>query len=215
MSRILPLRSEVRLDDEREPNILDIGHEDADTVFSALSSTTARKVLTTLHEEPQTASDLARALDTTLQNIQYHVGNLSDTDLIEVVDTWYSEQGKEMKVYSPSDSPMVLFAGPSSVERLRDTLVGLLGIGLLLGLSVLASRTLAERLFLPSEGSDQLPPVSGDTLPGNGETSVLEELPLLLDPAVVFVLGGLTALVLVGLWWSYRRFTFTEPSVLK
>lgn len=131
MSSIFPIRETVSLDTEREPRLVDLDEETADEVFEALASRTTRKIFLGLHETPQTASDLAKETDTTVQNAQYHLGKLVDAELIEVVDTWYSERGSEMKVYAPKDESLVLFAGRDkqhSLRRLLNRVVGVFGM---------------------------------------------------------------------------------------
>ncbi|MGM0716118.1 MAG: ArsR/SmtB family transcription factor [Halobacteriota archaeon] len=80
-------------------------------LLAALSSETARRILATLHEEPAPPGELADRVDTSLQNAQYHLAKLEDAGAIEVVGTAYSEKGREMSIYGPADSPLVIFAG--------------------------------------------------------------------------------------------------------
>jgi DNA-binding transcriptional ArsR family regulator len=84
-----------------------------------------------LHEEPAPPSQLAERVDTSLQNAQYHLGNLKDAGAVEVIDTAYSEKGREMDVYAPADRPLVIFAGGEEQSRgLRQALTDLLtGVG--------------------------------------------------------------------------------------
>jgi len=138
MSSIFPLRETVT-PREREPRLVDLDEETADEVFDALSSQTTRRIFLTLHQSPQTASDLADATDTSVQNVQYHLGKLDDADLVEVVDTWYSERGTEMKVYAPKDDSLVLFAGRDKQSTLRSLLNRVAGIfTVLVPISILA-----------------------------------------------------------------------------
>ena len=146
MSRLLPFKTNVE-PDEGEPRVLSIDDDAADDVFSALSSQTARDILAALYEEPRTASDLADAADTSLQNARYHLDNLQESGLVEVVDTWYSSRGTEMKVYAPSDASVVMFAGDDSTgPTLRQALGRLVG-----GVGVLSLASLfVQRVFSPS-----------------------------------------------------------------
>lgn len=140
MSSIFPIRDTVTPDNDREPRLVDLDGDTADEVFEALSSGTTREIFLSLHRNPQTASDLAEATDTSVQNAQYHLGKLSDAELVEVVDTWYSERGTEMKVYAPRDDSLVLFAGRDKQRTLRNLLDRVVGIfTLLLPVSVLAA----------------------------------------------------------------------------
>ncbi|MFC7071985.1 ArsR/SmtB family transcription factor [Halovenus rubra] len=139
MSSIFPIREKVSLDREPEPRLVDLDEETADEVFEALASSTTRKIFLELHNQPQTASDLAEVTETSVQNVQYHLEKLEDVDLVEVVDTWYSERGSEMKVYAPEDESLVLFAGrdkQSAFRRLLNRFAGLFAV--LLPPSILA-----------------------------------------------------------------------------
>lgn len=127
MSSIFPIREKVSLDREPEPRLVDLDEDTADEVFEALASTTTRKIFLELHNQPQTASDLAEVTETSVQNVQYHLEKLTDVELVEVVDTWYSERGSEMKVYAPQDESLVLFAGRdkrSAFRRLLNRFAG-------------------------------------------------------------------------------------------
>ncbi|WP_058364998.1 ArsR/SmtB family transcription factor [Haloparvum sedimenti] len=141
MSRLLPSPPDLSLGD-RDPRVVGVEDEDADELIAALSSETARNALTALHDQPATTSELADELDTSLQNVQYHLGNLREADLVEVVDTVYSEKGREMSVYAPADEPLVLFAGRSTDSGgLKTALKRLLGGYGILGLAALAAQS--------------------------------------------------------------------------
>ncbi|WP_434523049.1 ArsR/SmtB family transcription factor [Halorubrum sp. AS12] len=81
-----------------------------------MSSDTSRAVFRHVTEEPQTATDLAQKLDTSVQGVTYHLDNLCDAGLIDVLDTCYSEKGREMDVYGPAEQPYLVFLGMSSDE---------------------------------------------------------------------------------------------------
>lgn len=97
--------------DDHDPPAECVQLRDADAVFDALTAKTARDILAELHEEPTTASALADRLDTTVQNTTHHLGSLEAANLVTAVDTWYSEQGREMDVYAPTSGPLVVLAG--------------------------------------------------------------------------------------------------------
>lgn len=86
-------------------------------ILQSLSSETAQAILGILHDEPGTASDIADAVDTSLQNAHYHLDKLSESGLVEPVDTWYSEKGKEMTVYALSTEELVIQFGIDHEER--------------------------------------------------------------------------------------------------
>ncbi|MFC6793203.1 helix-turn-helix domain-containing protein [Halobaculum halobium] len=98
---------------------------DAGEVVEALTSETARAILGRITESPAPASDLAEALDISVQNASYHLDQLAEVDVVEVVDRWYSKRGREMKVYGPANTPLVIVAGRSvdeaAIERMMTT----------------------------------------------------------------------------------------------
>lgn len=128
MADLLPSTSDASGPASDEPRVVGVDSEDADELLAALSSRTARQVLATLHDDPSTPSAVASAVDTSLQNAQYHLEKLEDAGVIEVVDTVYSEKGREMRVYAPSDRALVVVAGrQEETTGLRTTLKRLLG----------------------------------------------------------------------------------------
>jgi predicted ArsR family transcriptional regulator len=110
-------------EDENHPDVLTIDDEMTDEVLSSVSSETARRILTSVHDTPKIPIDLAEELDTTTQNIRYHLDNLEDAGLVEVGDICYSEKGREMYVYEPSDAPsMLVFGKETDTTRMRKVL---------------------------------------------------------------------------------------------
>lgn len=95
---------------ETEPEVVGLDQATSD-IFSVLKSETARALLLELYEEPTVASDLADRVGTSLQNTQYHLNNLQNASLVEIVGTWYSSKGKEMNVYAPANGPLTLVIG--------------------------------------------------------------------------------------------------------
>jgi len=110
-----PVGESVTSDPDRRTVSLD----EADDILDSLTSDTARAVLMALHENPNTASDLAGQIDTSIQNIQHHLNQLQAAELVEVADTWYSEKGREMKVYVLATDPIVIHAGESQQRSPR------------------------------------------------------------------------------------------------
>jgi DNA-binding transcriptional ArsR family regulator len=137
MSRLLPFQSDAEVPEDRAPRVVDLDGEDAEKVFGALSSDTARAIFKALHEEPMTASDVADAVDSSIQNVRYHLENLTDAGLVTVVDTWYSSRGNEMKVYAPKDGPLIVSSDETRASRIRTALSRLVG-----GVGVLAASSL-------------------------------------------------------------------------
>ena len=139
---LLPSEPDTSAVEETDPRVIDVNSDDADDVLSALTSDTARQVLSELHEDPAPPAELADRVDTSLQNAQYHLNKLEDAGAIEVIDQIYSEKGREMNVYAPADQPLVIFAGAEEQSTgLRAALSRFLGS---LGIVALASAAIQE-----------------------------------------------------------------------
>lgn len=134
MADILPSEPDPPDDDEKEPRVVGIDGEGVEDLLSAISSDTARSILSELHEEPAAPSEVADRADTSIQNAQYHLERLQDAGLVEESGTAYSEKGREMTVYAPADRALVVVAGrEDDTPGLRTALSQLLG-----GLGVVA-----------------------------------------------------------------------------
>ncbi|AUV83435.1 ArsR family transcriptional regulator [Salinigranum rubrum] len=144
MAGLLPSKPDI--DPNDEPRVVGLDSDDADELIDALSSSTTREVLAALHEDPASASELATRVDTSLQNVQYHLRKLEDAGLVEVGDTVYSEKGREMNVYVPADRALVVVAGrEEETTGLKAALSRLLGgVGVLGLASVVVDRLARE-----------------------------------------------------------------------
>ena len=212
MSSIGRLLSRGRSNESREPEepeVIAIDDEEAGNAFAALSSETAREILSRLYDDPGTASEIAGDVDTSLQNANYHLTNLTEADLIEVRDVRYSDQGKEMRVYAPTNRALVLFAGEDldrsslfeTVKRL------LLPVGALAILSI-AVNVLVRNALLPS--GTPVPTDTGVSFDSTGiETAPVPSLGELtgigVSPGAIFFVGGLLALFLVTFVYRDRQ----------
>ncbi|MCO8242862.1 winged helix-turn-helix domain-containing protein [Haladaptatus sp. AB643] len=214
MADLLPSSSDVEPPSGGSPRVLGVDSDDADDLLGALSSDTARGLLSALHDQPATASELSEQVDTSLQNAQYHLKKLEDADLITAVDTIYSEKGREMKVYAPSEGPLILFAGrEEQTTGLKDALSRVLGVAVLLGLvSAGIQYTVTEGLLgiggkaaekTASGGGGQVGTFSTESTnsAGHAANGVLATIP----PGVLFFAGGALVLVLGAVGWYFVR----------
>jgi DNA-binding transcriptional ArsR family regulator len=227
-NRLLPGGSSVERGDGSE--VVSIREDAADEVFEALSSGTAREILAALYEDPDTASSVADRVDTSLQNASYHIEKLVDADLVEVADTWYSEQGREMKVYAPASDSLVLFASDETTEpSLKSRLLRLLGVVGVLGAASLVVQRLVggraesaptvERAEGADDGGGGINIASDDagavntTVEQTTETEAVDYTTEIADaaanavpPGVLFFAGGLLVLsVVLGYAWYRER----------
>ena len=163
---LLPSRDPAAPD--AEPRVIDVDSEDADDVLSALSADTARKLLSELTRQPAPPGELADRVDTSLQNAQYHLKKLKAAGAVEVVDTAYSEKGREMDVYAPANQPLVICAGDEThTSGIRSALTNFVG-----GLAVLAGVSLLlQELLGRSIGTLLSPPLRSGSA-GSGSPTV-------------------------------------------
>lgn len=234
IKELLPSRTEVSLPEEAE--VFDLSSDEADQVFSALSSDTARRILAVLYEEPRTASEVADRLDLSLQNVDYHLKNLQEADLVQVASTEYSQTGNEMKIYGPSTNAVLVLSSDSVATRIRSMVANLFSALLVIGIAAVVYRTVLIDGFIDvptvevgpfaepredvgeTDDVDDSPETAPDEEDDPADTLLepeqfietvnpLEHLPLLLDPGIAFALGGLVAItVVLGIRWYRTRF---------
>ena len=210
--------------------VVNIREDAADEVFEALSSGTAREILAALYEDPDTASSVADRVDTSLQNASYHIEKLVDADLVEVADTWYSEQGREMKVYAPVSDSLVLFASDeASAPSLKSRLLRLLGVvGVLGAASLVVQRLVGAQspegqtadtgddsggFQIASEDATEANATAQQTVQDAADTETVGYASEIADaaasgipPGLLFFAGGLLVLaVVLGFAWYRER----------
>jgi DNA-binding transcriptional ArsR family regulator len=171
---LLPSSPDVSGD--ASPRVVGLDSEEADALVSALTSETARDILSALHDEPASPKELADRVDTSLQNAQYHLGRLEDAGAIEVAGTAYSEKGREMDVFAPADSPLVIVAGreeeSTGIQKALRRLVG--GVGVLALGSLVVQQTLGGGVLSVAQsggadGGDPAVSVSDEAATGSAD----------------------------------------------
>lgn len=195
--------------DPDDPRVLDIEGADADRAFEALSSETARRILSVIYDQPRTPTEVRAEVGTSLQNVHYHLDKLESADLIEPAGTGYSEKGNEMTVYAPRNEALVLFAGHDHDRSRLESLLGRVLSMVLVLVTATAAIALLTRQRAQQAGADQGASLATEsaadgaggvaTQPGLVET-------LLADPAALFFLGGLVMLVAVTAYWYVTEY---------
>lgn len=198
-----PLRWPISVRTDRDTRLIEISDDGATAVFDTLTSETARELLSRLHNAPQTASDLAESVDTSVQNVKYHLQKFEDAGLVEVVDEWYSSRGTEMKVYGPSDNAIVLYTGKNlDNTSVRDGLSQVLGAVTVLGLASLAVDYLVR--FLVGSGAPPTADGPGGSSPPSNPIG-FEIMDIMISPGMMFFVGGAFALGVGFLWWYWQQ----------
>lgn len=191
VKRLLSFQSTSRPESGDGTEIVDINEQGAGDIFETLASDTTRDVLTAIYNQSGTASEVAEHVDTSLQNVKYHLDKLQEAELIEVADTWYSEQGNEMKVYAPTNESIVVLAGDENTKSsLRETLTRLIGAIGVLGIGSVIVEEIVQVQTNPYQSNQ--PPVSPSWIPIS-EGGIL-------SPGLLFFTGGLLLLSLVVVW---------------
>jgi DNA-binding transcriptional ArsR family regulator len=199
---LLPSKPDAVAPEDTEPRVVGVESEEADDLLSALSSDTARGLLAELHDAPAPPGELADAVGTSLQNAQYHLDNLQAAGAIEVVDTAYSEKGREMDVYAPADQPLVIFAGDHERSgTIRNALARLLGAAGVLGAASLAVELLAGNSFDGLFGGGDVPDAAAMQTGATATETATAGLP----PGALFFLGGATVLLVAVAFWYVRQ----------
>ena len=202
MARLLPSQSDPEVD--ASPRVVGLDDDDAEDLLSALSSTTARRILGELHDEPTNPAELADSVDTTLQNVQYHLGRLESAGAIEVIDTVYSEKGREMELYAPADRPLVVVAADEEeTSGLSDVLSRLLGGVAIVGIASLIAQFLVDEVPFGAQtgGGDAGGAVGTADVAAEATEAATATGP---PPGLLVFLGGMTVLVAWLAVWAIR-----------
>jgi DNA-binding transcriptional ArsR family regulator len=206
MSGLLPTGTSASSEQDGEPRTLWLDSEDTGELLSSLSSETSRAILTELHDEPKTASEVASSVDTSLQNARHHLSNLEQAGAIRVADTRYSEKGREMSVYAPCEEPLVVFVGRKERKHsFLDSLRGLVSTVTVLGLVSLLVQWFVTPTINTNTGNIRQLPRVGDAVGSSGTAS------LGAPPGLIFFAGGLLILLFVLVWQRWNR--VAEPSL--
>lgn len=200
MGSIIERLQERTTSTNEEARVLELAEEDADEVLDALSPELRRNAFRELFDQPRTMSELAEELDTSVQNVQYHVTALEEADLIAPVDTIYSSKGNEITVYGPASDPLVFVGDENRTAGVEQSMTQLVGGLALLGVASLLVQIGVTGLLDPGERSvDSVAPASPDT--AHWVTDTVTWLVFgALEPGVLFFVGGLivaTILLLV------------------
>ncbi|MFD1588035.1 ArsR/SmtB family transcription factor [Halorientalis brevis] len=183
-----------------DARVLEFADEDATEILDALSSETSRQILTALFEESMTPSEVATSVDTSVQNVHYHLSKLEDADLIERIETVYSEKGNEMHVYGPTSDPLVFVGDDDRLPNVRQSLVqAVSGLGLL-GIASLCVQWAAERLYRRESATPGTVGSAGTTPGHPGSESELTRLVFeVFEPGLVFFVICLVIAAVVAL----------------
>ena len=91
--------------------VIEQGSPEAQKIAKAMSSPASASLYNKLADAPATASSLAESTGLPLTTVKYHLENLLDAGVIEVVNQRWSEKGRVMKIYGVFAPPQSKTAG--------------------------------------------------------------------------------------------------------
>ncbi|MDN7012843.1 ArsR family transcriptional regulator [Methanoculleus sp. FWC-SCC3] len=145
--------------------VIQPGDERAQKVARAMASQTANAVIQAFGAGPLTSSEVARRMKIPITTASYHIENLLEAGLLEVMETRWSEKGREVKVYGLANQVLIIASPASDLRSVLQKYAALFGI------VVLASIGLWSILpaLLPFGDYTPIPRVmseNGDKYPG-------------------------------------------------
>ncbi|NYT05469.1 MAG: helix-turn-helix transcriptional regulator [Methanomicrobiales archaeon] len=127
--------------------VLEPGDERAQKIARAMASQTAADVLAVLKNGEHTSSEIAEALAIPMTTVKYHLENLMEAGMIDIVRTRWSKKGREVKIYGLRDQLVIVSPKNTDVREI------LLKYASLFGVFVLATLMMAVAAPLVFPGS--------------------------------------------------------------
>lgn len=94
--------------------VLDPADDRVQKIGRAIGSPLAGDIIQAVSQNPRTLSALSECLKIPLNTAKYHVENLVNADLVEVVETKYSVKGRQVKIYGLKNQ--IVIVAPKSVD---------------------------------------------------------------------------------------------------
>lgn len=189
MGRVFPIKRPSTADTDGI-RLVDVADERDSAALESLSSEMARAVVEVIREEPKPASEIATQLDSSIQNVRYHLDKLESAGVVRRVDIWYSASGSEMDVYAPTYDGLLVLTGTTEQSISTETLASSL-LATFTSLAV-ASVIVAKATTNPLETYQ-------------GPIEIDPGMSAYLRPGLVFFAGGAFALVLIVIAIGFQR----------
>jgi hypothetical protein len=135
-------------------------------------------------------------VDTSVQNLHYHLTQLGEADLVEQVDTVYSSRGNEMTVYGPTSDPLVFVGDEQNASAVRGALGDVVGGLALLGVASLLVQWGATRLAGDTGGPLGVVEPASRTPTGGADGTLAALVFEVLEPGLVFFVACLVVAAL-------------------
>ncbi|KLK87815.1 ArsR family transcriptional regulator [Methanoculleus sediminis] len=118
--------------------VIQPGDEKAQRIARAMASQTANAIIQAFGGGPLTSSEVARRMKIPITTASYHIENLLDAGLLEVMETRWSEKGREVKVYGLANQILIIASPASDLRSVLQKYATLFGIVALASLGLWA-----------------------------------------------------------------------------
>jgi DNA-binding transcriptional ArsR family regulator len=118
--------------------VIEPGDDRAKKIARAMASQTASDVLGVLRKGEHTSSEIAEALALPITTVAYHIDNLTEAGMIEVMKTRWSSKGREVKVYGVADQLVIMAPSTTDVRSLLLKYASLFSILVFASLMIIA-----------------------------------------------------------------------------
>ncbi|ABN57441.1 MULTISPECIES: ArsR/SmtB family transcription factor [Methanoculleus] len=108
--------------------VIQPGDEKAQRIARAMASQTANAIIQAFGGGPLTSSEVARRMKIPITTASYHIENLLDAGLLEVMETRWSEKGREVKVYGLANQVLIIASPASDLRSVLQKYATLFGI---------------------------------------------------------------------------------------
>lgn len=108
--------------------VIQPGDEQAQKIARAMASQTANAVIQAFGGGPLTSSEVARRMKIPITTASYHIENLLAAGLIEVMETRWSEKGREVKVYGLANQVFIIAPPVSDLRSVLKKYTTLFGV---------------------------------------------------------------------------------------
>jgi predicted transcriptional regulator len=124
--------------------ILQPGDERAQKVAKAISSQTANDVIQVLRKKAMTSTEIAGLMSIPITTATYHIENLLEAGILQVVQTKWSKKGREVKVYGLTNQVLIIAPLKSDVRSLLLKYMALF--------SIVVAASIVMTVLLPAIG---------------------------------------------------------------
>ncbi len=118
--------------------VIQPGDERGQKIARAMASQTANAIIQAFGGGPLTSSEVARQMKIPITTASYHIENLLAAGLLEVMETRWSEKGREVKVYGLANQVLIIAPPASDLRSVLQKYATLFGIVVLASLGLWA-----------------------------------------------------------------------------